>query len=376
MLDLPFARTAHDRAAHRRTDPDLVDKLLTLPTTRVLLLRGGALGAVGQRLGLFTPDDVVDVPADEHLFLGEAGGLSYVTRLVPDDADVVLPLRTAGGEDLVPRPAPSFAPRDSPALESPGSGHVPGEAGQDGVLAQAGEDLALAEGTQDPSDRPVGDVEAADGSGFAWLGLREVSEHATDLEQGLAVEAVALAAWLAVSGRCPRCGAEASVEQAGWVRRCTAEGVELYPRSDPAVIMAVVDDADRLLLGRAPAWAPGRYSVLAGFVEPGESAEHAVRREVLEEAAIEIGEGPGDVVYRSSQSWPFPASLMLGYRARARTTAIRTDDELADARWFTRDELAAAVAAGEIGLPGRASIARSLIEEWFGGEIDDGVTWR
>lgn len=338
MLDLPFARHAHDRAAHRRAEPHLFEGLLTRPTTRVLLLRGGALGAVGQRLGMWRPEEVAEFHATGHLFLGEADGLTFITRLVPDDEP----------------------------------DHQPGRMGHDAVLADAGEDVPLAEGTQDPSDRAVGDVRPPDDSGFGWLGLREVSERATALEQGLAVEAVALAAWLAVSGWCPRCGAEAAIEQGGWLRRCTAEGLELYPRSDPAVIMSIVDADDRLLLGRAPAWAAGRYSVLAGFVEPGESAEHAVRREAQEESGIEIG----DVEYLSSQSWPFPGSLMIGYRATAVSTEIRVNEELADARWFTREELARAVAASELGLPGRASIARSLIEEWFGGPIDDGVPWR
>ncbi len=301
-----------------------MEDLLTRPSTRVLLLRGGRTGAVGQRLGLFEPRDVAHLPADDHLFLGEADGVAYLARVVPE------------------------RPRDAHGV--------------------AGEAVAPAEGTDDPSDAPVGAVEEAGPEGFGWLGLREVSEHATDLELGLAIEAVALAAWLAVSGHCPRCGEPTELAQAGWVRRCTAEGIDHYPRTDPAVIMAIVDADDRLLLGRGPQWAPGRYSVLAGFVEPGESAEHAVRREVLEETAVEVA----DVHYAGSQSWPFPASLMLGYRGRAVTTDLRCDpEELADARWFTRDELGAAVTAGDLGLPGRASIARSLIEEWYGTEIAD-----
>jgi NAD+ diphosphatase len=105
-------------------------------------------------------------------------------------------------------------------------------------------------------------------------------------------------------------------------------------------------------------------------VEAGETLEDAVRREVAEESGVVVGTGPGDVLYRGSQPWPFPASLMLGFRARAVSTAVRTvDPEISEARWFTRDELSAAVTAGEVGLPGRQSIARALIEEWFGGEL-------
>ena len=130
-------------------------------------------------------------------------------------------------------------------------------------------------------------------------------------EAGLATTAVALDAWHDRHVRCPRCGAATRVEQAGWIRVCVVDGSEHYPRTDPAVIMAVVDDADRILLGHAAQWAPGRWSTLAGFVEAGESLEHAVRREVLEETGVVVGE----VAYRGSQPWPFPASLMLGFRA-------------------------------------------------------------
>ncbi|MCZ2264736.1 NAD(+) diphosphatase, partial [Isoptericola sp. QY 916] len=186
----------------------------------------------------------------------------------------------------------------------------------------------------------------------------------------LAAEAVALAAWHASHERCPRCGEPTVVEQAGWVRRCVAQDVEVYPRTDPAVIMAVVDDADRLLLGHAAHWPEGRYSTLAGYVEPGEGLEQAVRREVAEETSVVIGDAPGDVVYRGSQPWPFPASLMLGFRARAVATDVEVDGtEVTAARWFTREELAAGVAAGEVGLPGRPSIARALVEEWYGEEL-------
>ena len=124
------------------------------------------------------------------------------------------------------------------------------------------------------------------------------------------------------------------MENAGHTRRCVVDGSEHYPRTDPAVIMLVVDDDDRLLLGRQTSWPEGRFSTLAGFVEPGESLEAAVRREVFEEAGVEVG----DVTYLGSQPWPFPSSLMLGFTAQARTTEVhRNDGELAEARWYTRD---------------------------------------
>ena len=153
---------------------------------------------------------------------------------------------------------------------------------------------------------------------------------------------------------------------AGWVRTCTEDGSEHYPRTDPAVIMAVVDEHDRLLLAHPSAWAVGRYSTLAGFVEPGESLEHAVRREVAEETGVVVG----PVSYAGSQPWPFPASLMVAFVGRALTSEVRVDGvEVELARWFTRDELAAAVVGGQVVPPSTSSIARALIEDWFGGPL-------
>jgi len=207
-----------------------------------------------------------------------------------------------------------------------------------------------------------------------WLGLRQLGAVLDDTDAGLMTEAVALVAWHAAHTHCPRCGTPTEVVEAGWSRRCPADGSSHYPRTDPAVIMAVTDDAGRILLGHNPAWPAGRFSTLAGFVEPGESLEAAVRREVHEEVGVEVT----DVTYLGSQPWPFPASLMLGFTARAVGTEVRLDDlEITDARWFSRAELPAAVAADEVLLPSRLSIARRIIEHWYGGELDDGtLAWR
>ena len=205
-----------------------------------------------------------------------------------------------------------------------------------------------------------------DQPGEGWVTLRDVGDRLGDREAGLFAEALALANWHSTHQRCPRCGAPTEPGQAGWTRVCTNDGSEHYPRTDPAVIMAVVDDDDRLLLGHGASWPAGRMSTLAGFVEPGESLEAAVRREVDEEVGLRVGE----VIYRGSQPWPFPASIMLGFRAQALTTDIRVDGvEVDGARWFTRASMLEAIATGELVLSPSISIARRLIEDWFGGPI-------
>jgi NAD+ diphosphatase len=165
---------------------------------------------------------------------------------------------------------------------------------------------------------------------------------------------------------CGLCGSPTRSEEAGHMRRCTDAACNAmhFPRTDPAVIM-LVTDGDRALLGRNKNFPlPGMYSTLAGFVEPGESLEDAVAREVREETGIEVGA----VQYHSSQPWPFPGNIMLGFHAEARTTEITIDyGELEDARWFTRDWLSSHVDDDSFRLPRLDSIARRLIEDWLHG---------
>jgi NAD+ diphosphatase len=217
----------------------------------------------------------------------------------------------------------------------------------------------------------VGDP-ADEGEPREWRTLRDVGVLLTDRDSGLFTSALALANWHAKHTHCPRCGSPTTAQQGGWVRRCTNDGTEHYPRTDPAVIMSVVDAEDRLLLARGPQWGKARYSVLAGFVEPGESLEAAVAREVHEEVGVAVQ----DVRYLGNQPWPFPCSLMVGFTATAKETTFRLDeDEIVEAIWVTRDELADGVAAGRIGISPRLSIARRLIEHWYGGELEQPVEW-
>ena len=300
-LDLPFARAVHDRAAHRRAEPRLVDDLRKEPGTQVLLLHGPRVAMAQQRVAFFSPEDVAHLAVGTYLFLGEADGVAYLAAVLPE----------------------------------PGPG------------VETDLDVRLAV-----------DVD--------WVSLRTLD--APDLEQGLAVEAIALAQWHAVHTHCPRCGTVTEVTHGGWVRHCPTDGSSHFPRTDPAVIMAITDADDRLLLARGPQWAPTRRSVLAGFVEPGEGLEQAVARETAEEVGVAVD--PATIEYLGSQSWPFPASLMLGFRARAITTKlVLQEDEIAEAGWFTRAEVAAALADGNLSSYSRNSIGRSLIEDWFGGPL-------
>jgi NAD+ diphosphatase len=200
------------------------------------------------------------------------------------------------------------------------------------------------------------------------LGLRDAGALLSQEEGGLVAQASGLANWHRRHPRCSVCGAGTVVKEAGYVRHCPSCGATHHPRTDPVVIM-LVTDGGRALLGRQARWPTGRYSALAGFVEPGETLEEAVRREVREEAGVEI-EHPR---YESSQPWPFPTSLMLGFTAAyASGEATIRDEELEDVRWFTRDELLEARESGDttLHLPPPLAIARRLIDGWL--DDDDG----
>ncbi len=216
-------------------------------------------------------------------------------------------------------------------------------------------------------DRPAfavaipGDRDAPFGDLGEFKDLRYLGTVLAPDEANLAAHARALALWHSATLYCGKCGSVSQPSAGGNTRRCCNPdcGQEIFPRTDPAIIV-LVSDGDRCLLGRQPSWPEGRYSTIAGFVEPGESLEDAVRREVYEETNVHAGA----VRYHSSQPWPFPSSLMLGFVAEATSTDIRLNDgELEDARWFSRDELR----SGDVGLPFRISIARRLVDHWING---------
>jgi NAD+ diphosphatase len=304
-----LSRTGVDRASSRRLDAAWVAAAWAGEATRVLVIDNG------QALVRFADDlaELVLVPP------GQApGGVRFLLGL---DGDGVAYFGVAGLPGVLgagPLPPPGSAP------EPPG-----------------------------PGVRPAG--------------LRQAGALLSDRDAGLLTHAVALANWHARHTHCPRCGSPTVPAPAGHARSCPVDGSEHFPRIDPAVIMLVTDEQDRCLLARNSQWPRGRVSILAGFVEAGESAEHAVAREVAEETGIIVT----GVQYVGSQPWPMPQSLMLGFRAQAgHGQHIRVDsEEIAEAHWFSRGELAAGAAAGQVLLPPPVSIARQIIESWYGGPL-------
>ena len=205
---------------------------------------------------------------------------------------------------------------------------------------------------------------AAAQTGGVFVDLRQAAALLPASDAGLFAYARGLSFWQDRTRFCSYCGSLVRLESAGHRAKCTNPqcGIEHFPRTDPAVIV-IVSDGDRCLLGRQPKWPERRFSTLAGFVEPGETLEDAVRREVFEEAGVRVGECD----YHSSQPWPFPASIMLGFTAEAIDPTIRLGSELAEARWFGADELVEEVKSGAIGLSSPISVSYRLIEHWLRG---------
>jgi len=324
LAALPLSRHATDRDHAARSRPALFDELWREPTTRVLALWKGRALVTAASVPAATP-------AADGWSAPNAGPAAL--DLLPVERVTSALIRVYLGRTTVAAPT-----------EPAGSA----------VVLEVLTDAAALE--LEPDEQ-------------RWANLRTVATALSDRDAGLFTEALAMANWHASHTHCPRCGSPTVVEQAGWVRRCLEDGSEVFPRTDPAVIVTVLDADDRLLLGSNAMWENSRYSLLAGFVEPGESFEAAVEREIFEEAGVRVV----DARYKGSQPWPFPASVMVGMTARLADdqspSALDPDgEEILDVRWFSRDELWAA--REQIILPGGSSIARALIEDWYGGPLD------
>ncbi|WP_128253333.1 NAD(+) diphosphatase [Falsirhodobacter deserti] len=305
-MTLTFGTSGLARAAHLRADPPAA--------TRVLALWRGNVPVQGSRLVWLPPQSPVFAHAGPALFLGY---------------DAEGPLHARDISDWSP------------------------EAGTAGLEAP------FAAGLQPHPELPAD-------AGFT--ALRDVMAQLTVPEAEAAATAKALVHWNRSHRFCASCGHPSDMVQAGWQRNCPACATQHFPRTDPVVIMLVLD-GDRLLLGRSPGWRSGLYSCLAGFVEPGETVEAAVRREVMEETGV----GVGHVRYLCSQPWPYPASLMLGCVGQATSTDITIDPaEIEAARWADKAEVMEAMIGRhpDVSLPPEGTIAHHVITRWLADDLD------
>ena len=223
-------------------------------------------------------------------------------------------------------------------------------------------------GVKDKGNYFVRHLESDENTNLELKTLRAIGAFLSPRDIGLAVHAQGLANWHKKHPRCSQCGAATTVVLGGSVRRCLIDESEHYPRTDGAIIVLIKDDQDRVLLGRQKVWPKHRFSTFAGFVEPGESFEHCVVREVKEEAGVELSQ----INYLGSQPWPFPASLMIAYEAVTNTPDIaKADgDEIEEIRWFSRDDMKAAILDKSLILPLEISVARQMIKAWYGPSAD------
>ena len=218
---------------------------------------------------------------------------------------------------------------------------------------------------------------AGDSSAEGMASLRELGAKLDEFHLGISMHAIALSNWHRSHPHCSRCGAETESTLGGSVRVCVKDQSQHHPRTDSAVIVLVKDKDDRILLGHQPIWPDGRFSTFAGFLEPGETFEQCVEREVFEESGVKVSE----ITYLGSQPWPFPASIMIAFSAVADDPSAAKADgvEITDVRWFSREELKNSVADGSLLLPPTISVARKMIAMWFGPGADKltgGESWR
>ena len=354
MSRLPLAQSAVDYDVARRGEEGLIERLFENASTRVMLVHNG-LVAVPKQSGAHAPralDCAADPAAPRPDAEPPAGAMELALLAARDLRDAA---RQRGclaiylGVDRARSPEVPYLALD---ITRAFDVRLQGGAGADSEL----------DAYRPPLFQQL--LAAHD-----WVELRAFAPCASVRDAGLATSAVAVSMWHSNQRFCPACGSPVRPALAGWAQTCTnPEDAErlLFPRIEPAIITSIIDERERILLQHNTAWREGFFSVSAGFVEAGESLEHAVRREAMEEVGIALGE----VRYLGSQAWPFPSSIMLGFTARAVSDEIHVDhEEVSEARWFTRVELARTVAAGELELPGRASIARHMIEDWYGARL-------
>ncbi|MEM1430292.1 MAG: NAD(+) diphosphatase [Pseudomonadota bacterium] len=331
-----FGGSGLERVAQRRPDPALMEALANDPQTRMLpmwrgkpLVRDTAEADGSLRLATVAPGAaILSEGSGERVYLGYGAG-----------------------SDLRRDPAHAT---DGPAWFAVEVSDWEPE-GQ-----EAGDPRAFA----DPTEQVYPGLP----EGHRFVELRGAMTRLSARDAELAATAKGVLGWHQTHRYCARCGHPSDLSEGGWQRRCSACGARHFPRTDPVVIM-LITCGNTLLLGRSPGWPDRMYSLLAGFIEPGETMEAAVRREVFEEAGVRVGE----VSYLASQPWPFPASLMLGCRGEALTRDIVLDPlELEDALWITREDLLA-VRAGEsdrIKPARRGAIAHFLMERWLSDTLD------
>lgn len=331
---LSLSRYNHDRDSVNRSRDGHLDEVWAKETTRVLVLsHGKAFGTLigetapahGFELSFLSPQAVTNLNVEiiERIYLGKA-----------EDADEHFVAIVVGTDAR-------------------------------GAIGNTARSYSRGATTAEPDETPEASPE--------WGDLRVWGHAMSPRDTGLFTQALALANWHASHLYSPASGEPTQATSAGWVRT-SASNQQMFPRTDVAVIVLVTDDDDRILLGNNAMWESNRFSLLAGYVDPGESLEAAVEREVLEESGLRIDRAR----YVSSQPWPFPASLMVGFVARVRSDALATDiqpdgEEILSLRWFSRAELRDSL--DDIILPGRTSIARSLIEQWFGEPLDQDAVW-
>lgn len=381
-------RVGVERDEATRRDSNALAAAAENPRARFLFVSGArvAVEPGAERVLAVSAESIDPEARCRAVYLGLAEGVPYFACDVGDaddsarDPRVVSRAIPASSRLAAVAEGDERARYEAAGFERPGSGNAGSERAGSGNVSSghAGSEKVGLEGSEGSgskraSSERVGSQRAnfeSAGCQSAWpvsadfASVPLTSHLWPSVEAELAVEAVAISNWIGGTRFCHRCGEPLSLRSGGWEMVC-GRGHTVFPRVDPAVIMAVRDAEDRLLLARNGRWAPGRLSVLAGFVEAGEPLESAVAREVLEETGVVVD----NVAYVTSQPWPFPRSLMLAFegRTRARQEDVKVDgEELVFARFFSREEFSGALASGEIGLPTPTSVSARLIERWLG----------